>query len=859
MACYYFKYTPETGSPLYLEDEPIKWDAVKIRLKRDRDWHGMNYEYTDEDIALEFDCLSGSSFIEEIYQAQGGDGYIGFEFGYYDGITEVSEYSGKINLATRKLLTYRISAVIERDGLHDLVKSRWDTKADLFSGESIDGIFINAPDQLELELHSKVLVNNFNKTTQVEGDTSFQPFFENELHDIWFVFNTQPDNAYDSNIDATIGSNLGPTGSDPVASNLALLFDLNSAGSFVFNISVSYAFNIKMTRKTVSLAKPKIGDWYLDHWIEIRDLNGLLKAKQRIGTQLSGFKDGQFLNSAGTVSASASISNYTIDLAFGDKIYVYAHFNLNGYNAGWKGLEAYIMTYNTDFNIQAETVTNTSSSKMIMVHEALNQAFAYTTSELNPIYSDFFGREDLGYSLTGCGALKAITNGYQIRKFTPGLKPPKLSPKELMQSLNSIFCLGMGYETISGENKLRIEDRGYFYKDAEIIDLGYVSDYTEEVAIEKIHNNIYVGYSKYLDEGLRLLDEYNTEHQYISPIKNSDNPLDLRSTLIGSGYALEVTRRAQYLDTPKDSTKYDDDGFIIALIEQSIGPIDGTFVNDVGSYILYSGTLPFSLRSGDRIRIDGTIQNDGEYDVMEDPANNRIYLGVFAILPESATFTVTNLTRPYTTEKDTAFDIVTGVVSPATSYNLRHTPKRNLLNHAKWLNGGMYFKSAGDLIRNTFVKQNGELVTQLAVGESCVLGDLNLDILEEKADIVLAQFQEKDNYFIPEWIGFKTKLTMANIRIIRDCMTGQDLYGRSYGYISCLDPNGNSCRSWIYDLTYNPNTEECTFLCLKKEVIPAETPISLVCSDYSDYSFANFEALPDLSQDIEQCRFINFN
>ena len=58
MACFYFKYTPETGSPLYLEDEPISWDKVQIRLKRDRDWHGVNYEYTDGDISLEFDCLT---------------------------------------------------------------------------------------------------------------------------------------------------------------------------------------------------------------------------------------------------------------------------------------------------------------------------------------------------------------------------------------------------------------------------------------------------------------------------------------------------------------------------------------------------------------------------------------------------------------------------------------------------------------------------------------------------------------------------------------------------------------------------------------------------------------------------------
>jgi len=228
MACYYFKYTPETGSPLYLEDEPIKWDSVKIVLKRDRDWHGVNYEYTDGDVSLEFDCLSGSDFIEEIYQSQGGDGYIGFDFGYYDGVNEIPEFTGKINLATRKLLpNYRISAMLERDGMHDLIKSRFGTKADLFSSVSVDGDSITTPSIIDLELHSKVLINNYNKITGVAGDFNFQPFLGDEKHDIWFVFDTQPENEVDSNIDATIGSNLGPTGDDPVNSQLALLFDLN--------------------------------------------------------------------------------------------------------------------------------------------------------------------------------------------------------------------------------------------------------------------------------------------------------------------------------------------------------------------------------------------------------------------------------------------------------------------------------------------------------------------------------------------------------------------------------------------------------------------------------------------------------
>ena len=859
MPCYYFKYTPETGSPLYLEDEPIKWDAVKIRLKRDRDWHGVNYEYTDEDIALEFDCLSGSDFIEQIYQSQGGDGYIGFEFGYFDGLVEIPEYNGKINLATRKLLaSYRISAIIEREGLHDQLKTRWGTKADLFSSVSIDGDTIAAPTPIELELHSKVLINNYNKITGVAGDFNLQPFIGDNKHDVWFVFDTQPENEVDSNIDATIGSLLGPTGDDPVTSGLALLFDLNLAGTFTFDISLSYAFNIKLTRKLISV-KPKIGDWYLDNWLEVRDLNGVLKSQTRIGAQASGFRDGQFLNDAGSVNWAGSLSNLVLDLAFGDRVYLYAHFNLDGYNAGWKGVEAYIKTYDTSIAVSAETSTGVSSAKVLMIHESLTQAVAFVTGQDDAVYSEFFGREDLGYALTGCGAYKSITNGFQIRKFTTGLQPPKLSPQELMLSMKNIFCLGMGYEQIGGQTKLRIEDRGYFYRDVQIMLIPTIGDYKEEVTTELVNNSVQVGYTKYLDEGLRLLDEYNTEHQYTTPIRNSDAPLDLRSTLIGSGYALEITRRAQYADTPKDSTKYDDDGFFIAVVPQSVGPINGTFVNDVGAYILYSGTLPMVIRSGDVIRINGTIDNDGDYTVMADPSDNRIYLGVSAVIPESGTFTLTNLTRPYQTEKNEAFDVVTGVVSPETSYNLRHTPKRNLLNHAKWLNGGMYYKSAGELVRNTFVKQNGELSTQLESSDPCPLGDINFNLWQEKSDIPLAEFQEKDRYYIPEWVQFKARLSMAEVRLLRDCLTGKNLSGLNYGYITCLNQDGNYTQSWVYDMTYNPFNEEVNFVCLKKDVILVNPPSPLVCTDYADFTFADFEALPDLSIDIEQCRFQNFN
>jgi hypothetical protein len=60
-------------------------------------------------------------------------------------------------------------------------------------------------------------------------------------------------------------------------------------------------------------------------------------------------------------------------------------------------------------------------------------------------------------------------------------------------------------------------------------------------------------------------------------------------------------------------------------------------------------------------------------------------------------------------------------------------------------------------------------------------------------------------------------------------------------------------------MVYNPYNEEVNFVCLKKEVVPAIPPTPFVCTDYADYTFAEFEAISDLTAEIEQCRFINFN
>ena len=786
MSCYYFKMIPETGSPLYLEDEPIGWDAIEITLKRDRDWHGVNYEFTDGDVQLGFDCLAGRDYIEQVYQEQGGDGYIGFQFGYVDGGVYHVEFDGKINLYTRKWQNYRIIASIERNNDADKIKARWSTKNSMVATKSIDGVTIVPPTPYNLSLHSQTVQQSYYKKIEPEGTLGTQPTFRGrDEHDVWFVFNTQLTNPGVGDIDTTIGSNLGPTGLNPVVSTLAQLFDLKANGTFLFDFSnIAFGFNIKLVSTSFG-GVPQIRNWTINMAVDIYDANMNLKLRKIIATK-SGIGAGQFLTTEGHVTASPV--TFSANLLAGDKVFLYAHFYFSGNSSSWKDIEASIVTYSGVINITAQTFTIPTDADVFLIHEALDQSIAVITGNQNQLYSDFFGRTDIGYAADGCGSLKTLLNGFAARKFNKAIHPLQVSFQEQMQSLDAIFCIGMGYEG----DVIRVEQREYFYNDQEIIAIEEIGDYSEDVARELVYSGIDIGYQKYLEAsnaqakgGQQLIDQFATYHEYATPIKSNDVKYIKRSSFILSGDALENTRRFQFsTDTQQDSTTYDDDTFMVSVIR------------------------------------DGA---------------------------------------EFATEKDEAFTTVTGILSPETAYNLRHTVKRNTLNHAPWINSGLYYKSGGELIKNTFVKQNGELVTQLDTSDPCPLGDVDYALLQEKADVYLTMFGDKQNIFIPEWVTCTTRLGMETIRDIKNCMTGQDLSGRNYGYISFRNPSGDTVQGWLYDMKYSPVTEKVTFLFLKKKVIPLIPPPTLVCSDYSDYTFADFEALPNLSPEIEQCRFLNFN
>jgi len=195
--------------------------------------------------------------------------------------------------------------------------------------------------------------------------------------------------------------------------------------------------------------------------------------------------------------------------------------------------------------------------------------------------------------------------------------------------------------------------------------------------------------------------------------------------------------------------------------------------------------------------------------------------------------------------------VLSGVVGPDTVYNLRYTISRNIDRWGRWLNSAWAYKKPSAVIQNKYVAKNGDLTSQYVGSSPC---ETNRQFTEAN-DIYVNDLKDADKLFYPENITFKVRLSWQTLSLLRRCYSGNDSSGKNYGYIGVQDPNGDTQYGYLKSLTYSPATELGTFV-LYKKYIPLGTPFD--CTDYSNYTFAEFESATGLPIEIEQCRFNNF-
>lgn len=242
--------------------------------------------------------------------------------------------------------------------------------------------------------------------------------------------------------------------------------------------------------------------------------------------------------------------------------------------------------------VEEDSDFDVSTTKAILAHELAERLVTIDTNKKGSFYSEYFGRMDLGYAVDGPGAYIGFTHGFWVRKFdkfpvpkeatntesevTNLFKPLTTSFKDFMTSNEAILNIGMGIEVINNVEKVRIEEKSYFYNRNVTIRLpNQVKNVKRSVATDKYYSAVEIGYEKGGDyEEAFGLDEFNVKSNFSTIISKLKNVYIQISKYRSDSYGMEFARRKPKIINETEDTTYDEDVFFLDLKKD----VSGTFL-----------------------------------------------------------------------------------------------------------------------------------------------------------------------------------------------------------------------------------------------------------------------------------------
>lgn len=806
--------------------EPIGFSGVDISLSRDDKTHGVFYEFSGAETKLGFDrvvfdgeTLSPYILIRALLGTVGVDGVLRLAFYNFDEILNdyVVQYEGDIDLEFNRRLDISIECNVKRVTLGDLFKTRKDVPVNLAAKKTIDGDVITGIEPVEMFLHSKVLPFN-QKATSSPADGILSStnnsgwIVQFDLNQGSNLFEGELD-GYDNYLDTSFGggvvTSLYNSPNTIVRSNY--VFE-KVIGKLKFDFTSNYRMNFDNN--------VNMGSFHYGTFVKINGEEFQIDAGT--GAHVGGI--------AMSVRIYRVITDIEFDIPENAEVAIYDKWDLTGSldpSFVWHLRSGSTLQPSDDlFEALFTSVTANSFADVYSPIDVFNQILEVTTNETSIFESDFF---------TDYGNVIKLTNGYKIRRFVN--KNVIASFKEMFTEwAQTMFGLGYTvYESSPDVFSIKMERYEFFYQDVEIdffetiIDGSFILEIDKDV-ISNEFNTGYKDYPKSTDENTQNnLDEFNTEQHSLTPIRSVKKKTTYKSSSIGSGYKTENQRREQFKDNPNGTVSDDDKLFCIDSVDND------TYVTPTGSEITVQtnqteGTLSllgtyFDVRVGDTINIDvsgGFGSIDGDYDITGvSIVGNKTVCSSLDVTSIASTMSEVTITLPENrlrAARDENFEFVDNVISPETSYNVGLNPKYMLKNHALIFNSGFNPKPDTDLITTQEAKLNDLMSCQFKSGE----GLYNVDpqtIVEMGGDMPLSDVASYTKLFSGEIIKFKTNIGYDRVLKIRDAMLNQSLLSDNFGYIRVKDYEGNERTGFLKDMTYNPLTQEVSFV-LKGRFVP---------------------------------------
>lgn len=815
------KFLPSPNDYIVI-NEVDGFGDMKIILERGKKSHGFNYEFGEEEKTYGFD---GVTYVDDNGTAEA---YSPFELlkGLYDidsfdancileyRENDILQFSGRLDFEEYVEIDYKITIKVRRVNFDDLFRTRQKTKVNVTDSQSIDGIAITPPSSDAVFLHSKILFQESLLTgngllLDFDNESTFSeiPIFKLEFDEVEF---SGGDKAY-------IQSNASEE--PPEGILIGGSFALNVPRAVAYKARFRFEYDVTLTGIGGSAATTelKLGRATKDFSESEADVF----INEEVTVQATG---------TGTVNASGSfeweINKFSTDQE-GTNVYIWVDYCINnGANCDLDLDDAILNS--SSFSLELDNVEENSFAEMYNSFDVVNHCVEAITNVVNPLESTLLDTDAINLYLA---------NGYLIRAFEEISSNAdtvfKYSFKDLFEGwIQPFFGAGWQVYQDSGDTKIAIERYEFFYQDNEIDFIESVIDESFELSVDEssIFNEIKVGYKEFpkaTDENKENnIDEFNTVHEYLTPVKRVEKEFEAIVDFIASGFKIENQRREAFQSNSTRTVTDDVKTFFLKAI--TINSYDtpdnvttttqpqflGTFLGEDFNRIRIPGTW-YDIRVGDTITIsnfDPSVNGNYTVDDVQIVGNTtriKIPLSPVTLLTKAGSITVGINRNSLVAERDDQLDSLDNVFSPETVYNIGMHPKNILLNHSQMIKSGLTKKTSA--INKKSIELNEDMFYTSNSGSFEYIinnGNKLLPTIIMKNNVGLSRLE--DPIFSGEKAKWKSRIGYDRVKNIRDKCLNQHPTD-NLGYVRVSDSRGVEYKVYLDQMKYNPLSEEVEF------------------------------------------------
>lgn len=566
------------AGPLVI-DEPGGWDNAVLKLERNEEYHSL-VEFYDQPLLFYGQNGSfngGYDYIKAIEFSQGPDAQINIrvEVSEDDGVTYGVMYDGLLDITSIKEQDfYKLESGLIRNDFWQKFINRKGIPVDLSSTTDLDGGTRAAISSYTLSMPSQTIRKNH------LSHLDLPIIFPEESNTQYLQIDMDIVEIDEIKDKFTLPNTTTTTPTKPT-----WLFAITEDGSYTFDIRIEASWIYYTTSGVAPLC--------LINQVQHQEYSS---SKVLFYIQ---FNDDAAIALTDTPTsavpaARADVFTYTatVSLKVGDIIRIYGNMQAtlgtaeNIWIYGLTGTGTVKYPDYTFIGVGLPCVVSTSYDNAITISApsgattptyfgiTADTTYVDTTAEAftignaaKSILSKYIGQDSVlkssGYIESQCGGYYAIAKGLNVRGYTLSEKPFSLSFDDFWAGINPVLCLGLGYTTVSGVDKIEIEKRESFYNTTRIVNLDHVNLIERGYDTKKIFKSIEIGYEKWSAESSDGIDDPQTKHIYRTRFKTIGEDTKILSKFIAASLAIEQTRRNT--KTLGKDWRLDEDTMMIAL------------------------------------------------------------------------------------------------------------------------------------------------------------------------------------------------------------------------------------------------------------------------------------------------------